>query len=150
MYKIVPTLRFAHALGPQSTRIMYTPEKERGPVNLSQVAISRCSCWEGGGGGKVTNSSGGGRQSEVVWWALTPTLSKLGRKYHHNWMYSKKWPSPVYVLCGTMWYTLHQLGWSFPENAPALSISKPTKCGLCSVARHVRARVAFLFHPHLC
>ncbi len=24
-----------------------------------------------------------------------PTLSKLGRKYHH-WMYARKWPSPVF------------------------------------------------------
>ncbi len=30
--------------------------------------------------------------------ACTPTLSKLGRKYHLDWMYARKWPYPVYAL----------------------------------------------------
>ncbi len=29
---------------------------------------------------------------------------KLGRKYHHDWMYARKWPSPVCVL-SSLWST---------------------------------------------
>jgi hypothetical protein len=51
--------------------------------------------WEGdggGGGGDLTRVegvdrvNGGGR-------AAPPTLSKLGRKYHHDSMYTRKWTS---------------------------------------------------------
>jgi hypothetical protein len=38
----------------------------------------------------VNRVKGGGR--------APPTLTKLGRKYHHGWMYARKWQSPVYVL----------------------------------------------------
>ncbi len=35
-------------------------------------------------------------------WASTPTVSKLGRKYHHERMSIRKWPSLVYILF-SMW-----------------------------------------------
>ncbi len=38
-------------------------------------------------------------------WSCTPTLSKLGRKYHHDGMYARKLPSPVYVL-SSLWKCL--------------------------------------------
>jgi hypothetical protein len=41
-----------------------------------------------------------------------PTLGKLGQKYHHDWMYARKWPSTVYVLSG-MWSTLRGVPHSF-------------------------------------
>jgi len=32
------------------------------------------------------------------------SLSSCGRKYHHDWMYARKWPSPAYVL-SCLWST---------------------------------------------
>ncbi len=51
------------------------------------------------GGGDATRIEGY-RQSEMGWspWSWTPTLSKLGRKCHHDRIYAREWPSPVYVL----------------------------------------------------
>ncbi len=57
-----------------------------------QVAVFPYSYCEGGGGGHATQT-----ESERGW-AWTTVLSKLGRKYHHDWMYARKWPSPVCVF----------------------------------------------------
>ncbi len=66
----------------------------------AQVAISRLSCW-GGGGGPTKSSGGGCRLKGGV---------RLDGKYHHDWMYARKWPSQVYVysivcgcLCTDLW-----------------------------------------------
>ncbi len=62
------------------------------PVACSFISLG----WRG-----RRNSSGGGWWSERGWDG-TSTLSKLGRKYHHDWMYARKWPSSVYVL-SSLW-----------------------------------------------
>ncbi len=69
-------------------------EKGRDAIRKVQVAKSRQFCWGGGG---LTRVDGVGIKSERGR-AYNPTLSNLGRKYHHNGTYARKWPSPVYVL----------------------------------------------------
>ncbi len=47
--------------------------------------------------GQILQSEGCG-QWAMGKMACTPTLSKLGRKYHNRRMYAGKWPSPVYCI----------------------------------------------------
>ncbi len=65
---------------PTPTRFLTPRDFSKIPA---QVALSRQSCWGEGGGGdvipaeRVDTMKGGA-------WVGTTTLSKLGRKYHHD------------------------------------------------------------------
>jgi hypothetical protein len=64
-----------------------TRVKGRGAIDLSTGSynVSRWSCWGVSGGGDITRVEKVERVKRGrAWHGPSPTLSKLGRKYHHE------------------------------------------------------------------